>query len=58
MTTKIRTEIRLKVNPEQSLYVQNICFANGVDCLDKSGWNSACLVMMKCNGEIIKVKDK
>lgn len=30
MTTKIKTGIRLKVNPEQSLHVQNICFANGI----------------------------
>lgn len=30
MTTKIKTGIKLKVNPKQSLYVQNICFANGI----------------------------
>lgn len=30
VTTKIKTGIKLKVTPEQSLYVQNICFANGI----------------------------
>jgi hypothetical protein len=34
MTTKIKTGIKLKVNPEQSLYVQNICFANGIYWID------------------------
>lgn len=36
MTTKIKTGIKLKVNPEQSLYVQNICFANGIYWIDNT----------------------
>ena len=27
-------------------------------CLDKSSWDSSCLVLVKCNGEIIKVKEQ
>ncbi len=30
MTTKIKTGIKLKVNPEQSEKIQNICFANDI----------------------------
>lgn len=27
-------------------------------CLDKSSWDSSCLILVKCNGEIIKVKEQ
>ena len=27
-------------------------------CIDKSLWDSACLILEKCNGEIIKVKEQ